>query len=140
MQSMEKCSPDPPTAPLGLASLEQGGGDLWHCWHVTPSSYWSPTSPQAPIGRHSARKQNRDSGAGWRYRVMQSLEKTHQILCPSDKRIYNPFLQSNTTARWESTNAQASKSAVWQCSCSANEIAWTVHRAVNFTDSPLSRV
>ena len=101
MQSMEKCSPDPPTAPLGLASLQQGGGDLWHCWHVTPCSYWSPTSPLALIGRHSARKRNRDSGAGWRSRVMQLPEKIYQRFCPSDKRVCNPFLQSNTTARWE---------------------------------------
>ena len=40
---MENCSPDPPAAPLGLASLEeQGGVDL-----VAVTG----TSPPAPIGQ-----------------------------------------------------------------------------------------
>ena len=63
IRQLLNCSPDPPAAPSRLASLQQGGGDLWLCWHVTPGPYWSPTSSPDPIGRHSARKGNRDSGA-----------------------------------------------------------------------------
>ena len=84
------CSPNPPAAPLSLASLWQGGGN-------------DGTSPPAAIGHPRHRPLLLDAtrhGSGIETqgragdRVMQSLEKTPKRVWPSDKSIANPFTQS----------------------------------------------